>query len=67
MRAIEFDKVKFSYETGETDAFSDDFACPNAFALQGFDFAVEEGEFVAVLGHNGSGKSTLARLTDGLV
>ena len=67
MRAIEFDKVKFAYETGETDAFPDDFACPNTFALQGFDFAVEEGEFVAVLGHNGSGKSTLARLTDGLL
>ena len=67
MNAIEFEKVKFSYETEEADAFSDDFTRPTAFALQDFDFAVEEGEFVAVLGHNGSGKSTLARLTDGLL
>ena len=29
--------------------------------LNGLDLEVEEGSFVAVLGHNGSGKSTLAK------
>lgn len=54
MRAIEFTNVGFSYGDG-------------AFAVENLNFAVEEGEFVAVLGHNGSGKSTLARLCNGLL
>lgn len=57
MEAIKFEKVCFSYNEAEKDAF----------ALGGIDLSVEEGEFVAVLGHNGSGKSTLARLADGLL
>ena len=55
MKAIEFRGVDFSY--GEE----------SAFALRKLNFEVEEGEFVAVLGHNGSGKSTLARLCNGLL
>ena len=35
-------------------------------ALQGIDFTVGRGEFVALLGPNGSGKSTLLRLLSGL-
>ena len=62
MKAIEFEKVHFSYTDENEDVFSS-----KTFCLDGIDFSVEEGEFVAVLGHNGSGKSTLARLTNGLL
>ncbi len=53
MKAISFEDVSFAYE--------------EKFLFEHLNFDVEEGEFVAVLGHNGSGKSTLARLCDGLV
>lgn len=54
MKAIEFENVSFSYREG-------------GFSIGQLNFSVEEGEFVAVLGHNGSGKSTLARLCNGLL
>ncbi len=54
MKALEFCGVDFSYGQG-------------SFAIENLNFGVEEGEFVAVLGHNGSGKSTLARLSNGLL
>lgn len=57
MHAIEFRNVDFAYsEEGSAD-----------FCIKGLNFTVEEGEFVAVLGHNGSGKSTLARLSNGIL
>ncbi len=55
MNAIECKDVCFSY--GEE----------GGFAISHLNFSVEEGEFVAILGHNGSGKSTLARLFNGLL
>lgn len=36
-------------------------------ALNGVSFDVEEGSYVAIIGHNGSGKSTLAKLVMGLM
>ena len=55
MKAIEFADVSFRYEA------------EGPFAVRHLNFSVDEGEFVAVLGHNGSGKSTLARLANGLL
>ncbi len=36
-------------------------------AIDGIDLNIEEGSFVAVLGHNGSGKSTLAKHLNGIL
>lgn len=67
MEAIKFEKVHFSYQENSSQATDDVFSFDAAFSLDRIDFSVQEGEFVAVLGHNGSGKSTLARLTNGLL
>ncbi len=68
MKVIEFENIYFSYEDEGTGENADGvFGLSSAFSLDGLNFSVNEGEFVAVLGHNGSGKSTLARLTNGLL
>ncbi len=68
MEAIHFEKVYFSYKAdGEDEQNGEVFHEAASFALNGVDLTVQEGEFVAVLGHNGSGKSTLARLCNALL
>ena len=50
---IETKDLRFSYSDAEEGV--------NPVVLDGVTLAIEEGTFVAVLGHNGSGKSTLAK------
>ncbi|MCH1626054.1 energy-coupling factor ABC transporter ATP-binding protein [Fredinandcohnia quinoae] len=37
------------------------------YALNNLSFSVQQGEWLAIVGHNGSGKSTLARILNGLL
>ncbi len=54
MTAISFRDVSYAYDE-------------EGFRIEHLNTEIEEGEFLAVLGHNGSGKSTLARLMNGLL
>lgn len=59
MTAIKLENVCYAYEADEGEK--------PVNAVDGVSLEVEEGSFVAVVGHNGSGKSTLARLFNGLL
>ncbi len=59
MTAIEFKNVSFSYETEDSNK--------KTKAIDGLSLKIEEGDFVALVGHNGSGKSTAARLMNALL
>ncbi len=58
-KIIEFENVSFRYEADEEGQVL-------PLAVKNVSLGIEEGSFVAVLGHNGSGKSTLAKLTNAI-
>ncbi len=60
MSIIEFKNVTFRYD-------SDDENMILAPAVKNLTLTINEGEFMAILGHNGSGKSTVAKLSNGLL
>ena len=60
MSIIEFKNVTFRYESDEEGVVL-------APAVKDFSLNINEGDFMAILGHNGSGKSTLAKLANGLL
>lgn len=62
MNLIEFNNVSFSYETQD-----DNGNIITNKVLNDFNLKMEQGSFVAILGHNGSGKSTVAKLTNGIL
>lgn len=54
MKAIIVDKVTYAYEE-------------NIDVIKDVSFSIDEGEYIALIGHNGSGKSTIAKLIAGLL
>jgi energy-coupling factor transport system ATP-binding protein len=55
---LSFQHVQFSYTPEDHEVVN---------AVQDVSFSIDEGEWVAVVGHNGSGKSTIAKLICGLL
>lgn len=63
MGFIKAAKVFYDYITKDEEAGKDIVV----HAIQGVDLDVEQGQFIAILGHNGSGKSTLAKHLNALL
>ena len=58
MPFLQAQQVRFTYDPNDLDAKE---------VLHGVDLSIEEGQFVALLGHNGCGKSTMAKLFNGML
>ena len=58
MAFLQAQQVRFTYNPDDVDAVE---------VLHGVDLSIEEGQFVALLGHNGCGKSTMAKLFNGML
>ena len=58
MAFLQAQQVRFIYNPDDVDAVE---------VLHGVDLSIEEGQFVALLGHNGCGKSTMAKLFNGML
>ncbi|MBQ9531952.1 MAG: energy-coupling factor transporter ATPase [Eubacterium sp.] len=67
MNIIEFKNVDFSYFVDEETHNNSQPQKREIEVLKDFNLNIEEGSFVAILGHNGSGKSTIAKLTNGIL
>ncbi len=63
MGFIKAAKVFYDYITKDEEAGKDIVV----HAIKGVDLDVEQGQFIAILGHNGSGKSTLAKHLNALL
>jgi len=59
---VQTEGLLYEYQSLENDGSTEAFT-----ALRGIDISIDEGAFVAVLGHNGSGKSTLAKHLNALL
>ncbi|MFC5559486.1 energy-coupling factor ABC transporter ATP-binding protein [Ureibacillus thermophilus] len=55
---LSFNNVSFSYTPDKPDARK---------AVENVSFTVNEGEWIAIVGHNGSGKSTMVKMICGLL
>lgn len=62
MDIIKLDNVSYYYKT-----YDDNGAVGQAVGVECVSLSIEEGAFVALVGHNGCGKSTLAKLLNGLL